>query len=61
MFFQNKLPDTIKNTLFCLVLHFKNTFEKIEIFLFFSLLQINIILVFLDHFDVLVSKIIFKK
>ena len=28
---------------------------------FFSLLQINIFLVFSDHFDVLVSKIIFKK
>jgi hypothetical protein len=27
--------------------------------LFFSLLQINIFLVFLDHFDALISKIIF--
>jgi len=33
--------------------------KKIEIFLFFSLLQINIFLVFLDYFDALISKIIF--
>jgi hypothetical protein len=35
--------------------------KKIKNFLFFSLLQINICLVFLDHFDALISKIIFKK
>jgi hypothetical protein len=29
--------------------------------IFFYLLQINIFLVFLDHFDVLISKIILKK
>jgi len=33
-----------------------------EIFLFFSLLQINIFFfMFSDHFDVLMSKMIFKK
>ena len=35
--------------------------KKFEIFLFFSLLQINIFLVFSNHFDVLMSKIIFLK
>jgi len=35
--------------------------KKINFFYFFSLLQINIFLVFLDHFDALISKIIFKK
>jgi len=35
--------------------------KKFENFLFFALLQINIFLVFLDHFDALISKIIFKK
>jgi hypothetical protein len=30
-------------------------------YLFFSLLQINIFLVFLDHFDAFISKMIFKK
>jgi hypothetical protein len=39
----------------------KNFLKKIEIFLIFSLLQINFIFIFLDHFDVLISKIIFKK
>jgi hypothetical protein len=35
---------------------------KFEIFLFFSLLQINFFfLVFLDYFDALISKLIFKK
>jgi hypothetical protein len=47
-------------TMSCLFLCFKNVFEKIKYFLFFSLLQINIFLVFSDHFDVLMSKIIFK-
>jgi uncharacterized RDD family membrane protein YckC len=41
---------------FCIL---KMFLKKIEIFLFF-LLQINIFLIFSDHFDVLVSKIIFK-
>jgi uncharacterized membrane protein len=35
--------------------------KKIENFLFFSLLQINIFLMFSNHFNVLMSKIIFKK
>jgi len=33
--------------------------KKIEIF--FSLVQINIFLVFLDHFDALISNMILKK
>jgi hypothetical protein len=32
-----------------------------KMIIFFSLLQINPFLVFLDHFDVLISKMIFKK
>jgi hypothetical protein len=39
----------------------KALLKKFENFLFFSLLQINIFLVFLDHFDTLISKIIFLK
>jgi len=35
--------------------------KKLEIFLCFSLLQINIFLMFLNHFDALMSKIIFLK
>jgi hypothetical protein len=35
--------------------------KKFKFFLFFSLLQINIFLVFLDYFDALISKMIFKK
>jgi len=35
--------------------------KKIKIFLFFYLLQINIFLVFLNYFDILISKIIFLK
>jgi len=35
--------------------------KKIEFYLFFSLLQVNILLLFLDHFDALILKIIFKK
>jgi hypothetical protein len=35
--------------------------KKFKIFYFFSLLQINMFLVFLDHFDALISKIIFLK
>jgi hypothetical protein len=38
---------------------FKNVFEKKNYF--FSLLQINNFLVFLDYFDAIISKIIFKK
>jgi len=34
--------------------------KKIEFYLFLSLLQINIFLIFSDHFDVLISKIILK-
>jgi hypothetical protein len=33
--------------------------KKIKLNLFFTLFQINIFLVFLDHFDALLSKIIF--
>jgi hypothetical protein len=33
--------------------------KKFKFFLFFSLLQINMFLIFLDHFDALISKIIF--
>ena len=36
--------------IFCLFLRFKSVFEKILFYLFFSLLQINIFLVFLDPF-----------
>jgi hypothetical protein len=50
--------EKIKN---CLFLLFKNVFKKFKFYLFFYLLQINIFLVFLDHFDALISKIIFKK
>jgi hypothetical protein len=35
--------------------------KKNELFLFSSLLQINNFLMFSDHFDTLISKIIFKK
>jgi len=42
---------------FCIL---KTLLKKIKFFIFF-LLQINIFLVFLDHFDVLILKIIFKK
>jgi hypothetical protein len=41
---------------FCVL---KAFLKKFEIFLFFSLFQINIFLMFLDYFDVLMSKIIF--
>jgi hypothetical protein len=34
-------------------------FKNFEIFLFFSLLQINIFFMFLDHFDALMLKLIF--
>jgi hypothetical protein len=39
----------------------KTFLKKFKIFLFFSLLQINIFLIFLDYFNALISKIIFKK
>jgi len=35
-------------------------FKEIKFFLFFSLLQINYFLVFLNHFYILISKIILK-
>jgi hypothetical protein len=35
--------------------------KKFKFFLFFPLLQINIFFMFLVYFDVLISKIIFKK
>jgi hypothetical protein len=43
---------------FCIL---KALLKKMIIYLFFSLLQINPFLVFLDHFDVLISKMILKK
>jgi hypothetical protein len=56
----DKLMDTVILTscpvCFCVS---KAFLKKIEFF--FSLLQINIFLVFLDHFDALISKMIFKK
>jgi hypothetical protein len=39
----------------------KNIFKKILNFKFFYFFKINIFLVFLDHFDVIILKIIFKK
>jgi hypothetical protein len=42
---------------FCLFLRLKSVFEKKLIFYFIFLLQINM---FLDYFDALISKIIFK-
>jgi cell shape-determining protein MreD len=44
-----------------IVFAFQKYFKKYLNFLFFSLLLINIFLIFLDYFDALVSKIIFKK
>jgi hypothetical protein len=44
----------------CLFLYFKNVFEKFEFFLFFYF-KLIYFLVFSDHFDVLMLKIIFKK
>jgi len=35
--------------------------KNLNFILFFSLLQINIFLIFLNHFDVLILKMIFKK
>jgi hypothetical protein len=44
-----------------LFLCFKNILKKkLKIFYFFSLLQINMFLIFLNHFDVFMLKIIFK-
>jgi hypothetical protein len=40
----------------CFFLYFKNIFKKIK-----KKIQINIFLVILDHFNVLMSKITFKK
>jgi len=45
-------------------LNYKNDDRLYEVFIkaqIISLLQINIFLMFLDHFDVLMLKIIFKK
>jgi len=50
------LDNSIMVILPCLFLHFKNVFKKN---LFFSLLQINIFLVFSYHFDMLKLKMIF--
>jgi hypothetical protein len=44
--------NTIGYVYFCVS---KIFLKKIEIFLFFSLLNINIFLVFLDHFDAMIS------
>jgi hypothetical protein len=43
-----------------LIFMFWKYIKKIKFFLFFSLFQMNIFLVFLDDFNVLISKIIFK-
>jgi uncharacterized integral membrane protein len=48
----------VSNALF--VFAFQNRFWK-NLKFFFSLLQINIFLVFLNNFDTLISKIILKK
>jgi len=45
-------------TLINFILRFKNIFLKIKFLCFLS--QINIFFIFLDHFDVLMLKIIFK-
>jgi len=50
----------IKTNLFFLFLYFKSTFEKNYNFFYFFYFKL-IFLVFSDHFDVLISKIIFKK
>jgi hypothetical protein len=39
----------------------KALLKKFKIFLFFYVLQINIFLIFLNYFNILISKIIFKK
>ena len=55
------MVETIKSLkVLKLFFRFKSAFEKKLIFFIF-LLQINIFLVFLDHFNALISKIIFKK
>jgi hypothetical protein len=47
--------------LYFIYLYVSKAFLKnLNFILFFSLLQINIFLVFLDHFNALISKIIFK-
>ena len=54
MFFE---PRFVKLYLF---LHLKSIFlKKLNFLLFFSLLQINFFFVFSDHFNALISKIIF--
>jgi hypothetical protein len=55
-----EIKYTIEHELACFSVS-KAFLKKIKFFIFFSLLQINIFLVFSDHFDMLVSKIIFKK
>jgi hypothetical protein len=45
----------------CLFARFKNVFKKINFFFYFFLYLKLIFFVFLDHFNMLMSKIIFKK
>jgi hypothetical protein len=40
---------------------FQKILKKFEFFLFFYLIQINIFMMFLNHFDALILKIILKK
>ena len=51
-------PLSIDPVCFCVS---KAFLKKFKIFLFFFLLQINIFSVFSDHFNALISKIIFLK
>jgi len=54
----NHNPDPSNAVCFCVL---KVLLKKYEFILFFSLLQINIFLVFSYYFNVLMLKIIFKK
>jgi hypothetical protein len=54
----SKTENYLGSVCFCVS---KAFLKKIKKILFFYLIQINIFLVFLDHFDALMSKIILKK
>jgi len=58
--FLHALLTEFHKTLFVFAFQ-KRFLKKFDNVLIFSLLQINIFLVFLDHFDMLISKIIFLK
>jgi hypothetical protein len=52
------MPSVLRENLWLVYFYVLEIFlKKFEFFL----LQINMVLVFLDHFDALISKIIFKK